>query len=103
VDKPQVTPTAQIMATSHLVEMALHLGKAADAQRYNASLARMKAAYHAKYWDASAQSYKGGSQTANLMPLVLGIPPPAERALAARAFVAKVECRHPTHMPAPQN
>ena len=38
-----------------------------------------------------AKSYKGGAQTANLMPLILNIPPPAERALAAAAFVAKVQ------------
>ena len=63
IDKPQVTATAQIMATSHLVEMAQHLGKTADAQEYNATLVRMKAAYHTKYWDANAKSYKGGTQT----------------------------------------
>jgi hypothetical protein len=90
VDKPQVTATAQIMATSHLVEMAVHLGNVADARHYNGTLAAMKTAYHGRYWDTAAKSYKGGAQTANLMPLILDIPPPAERALAASAFVAKV-------------
>lgn len=61
IDKPQVTPTAQIMATSHLVEMAMHLGKKGEAMEYNASLAKMKAAYHTKYWDASAKSCKHGA------------------------------------------
>ena len=79
------------MATQHLAEMAQHLGNTADATHYNATLARMKVAYHAKYWDANAKSYKGGSQTANLMPLILDIPPPAERALAAADFVGKVQ------------
>jgi hypothetical protein len=51
IGKPQVTATAQLMATSHLVEMAQHLGKAADAGYYNATLQNMKKAYHAKYWD----------------------------------------------------
>lgn len=92
-DKPQVVSTAQIMATSHLVEMAAHLGKAAEAESYNATLSKMKLAYHAKYWDKEAASYKGGSQTANLMPLILGIPPPAEKALAAASFVANVEAK----------
>jgi len=76
-----------------LVEMAAHLGKAAEAESYNVTLSKMKIAYHAKYWDAEAQGYKGGSQTANLMPLVLGIPPPAEKALAAASFVANVEAK----------
>ena len=48
-------------------------------------------AYHTKYWDAQAKSYRGGSQTANLMPLILDIPPPAQRALAKAAFVAEVQ------------
>lgn len=91
IDKPQVTSTAQIMATQHLVEMAQHLGNTADARQYNESVRRMKAAYHTKYWDATARSYKGGTQTANLMPLILDIPPAPECALAAAAFVAKVE------------
>jgi hypothetical protein len=65
-EKPQVVATAQIMATSHLVEMAAHLGKMADAAAYNVSLTKMKLAYHSKYWDSEAKSYIGGSQTANL-------------------------------------
>ncbi len=89
--KPQVTSLAQILATRNLVLMAAHLGKASDAASYNVSLTKLRAAYHAKYWDAAAHSYHGGSQTANLMPLILGIPPPAARAQAAAAFVAKVE------------
>ena len=47
-DKPQVTATAQIMATSHLVEMASHLQLAADVSRYNASLQAQRASYHAR-------------------------------------------------------
>ena len=90
-DKPQVTSTSQIMVTSHIVDMAQHLGKTADAASYNATLHGLRAAYHAKYWDAGAKSYRGGTQTANLMPLILDIPPPAARAQAAAAFVASVE------------
>ena len=87
----QVTSTAQIMATSNLVEMAALLGKTADVLRYNSTLEKIKLAYHAKYWEAEAKSYKGNSQTANLMPLILKIPPGAEeRDLAAAAFVANV-------------
>jgi hypothetical protein len=92
-EKPQVVATAQIMATSHLVEMAAHLGKMADAAAYNVSLTKMKLAYHSKYWDSEAKSYIGGSQTANLMPLILEIPPPAEKAQAAASFVANVEAK----------
>lgn len=90
-EKPQVTALAQIMSTGHLAAMAAHLGKTSDAATYSAAAARQRTAYHTKYWDTNACSYKGGSQTANLMPLILGIPPPADRAKAAEAFVAKVQ------------
>ena len=43
--------------------------------QYNATLTQLKQAYHTKYWNASAQSCRSGSQAANLMPLILDIPP----------------------------
>ena len=91
IDKPQVTATSQIRVTAHLVEMAQHLGKHDDVQTYNATLHRLRTAYHTKYWDAKAKSYHGGTQTANLMPIVLDIPPPAEREMAASAFLTSVQ------------
>ena len=86
-NKSQVVATAQIMSTSHLVEMAAHLGKDQDTKKYNASLVKLKLAYHAKYWNPNYKAYQGATQTANLMPLILDIPPAAERGLAAAAFV----------------
>ncbi len=71
--------------------MAVHLGKQDDVDKYNATLRRLRTVYHNKYWDAGAKSYRGGTQTANLLPLILDIPPTAEREMAASAFVAAVQ------------
>ena len=60
-DKSQVTSMSQIMATSHLVEMAAHLGKTAEAELYNATLQKLRSGYHAKYWDGISQQYKTGT------------------------------------------
>ena len=91
-DKPQVTSMTQIQAVSHLVDMAEYLGKHADAKAYNRTLLSLKAAYHRTYWDLSCRCYKSGSQTANLMPLILNIPPSdLETKMAAKAFVENVE------------
>ena len=80
----------QIQAVSHLVEMAEHLQRIKDVSFYNTTLTTLKIMYHHKYWNSSTNSYQGNTQTSNLMPLVLNIPPPTERVMAANAFVANV-------------
>ena len=91
IGKPQVTATTQIMVLSNLVEMAQHLGKTSDVTLYNNTLLNARKAYHAKYWNVTLKSYIGGTQTANLVPLMLNIPPTAEeRTATASTFVADV-------------
>ena len=90
IPKPQVTATAQLMATSHVVEMAEYLQLQKDVQYYNQTLRTLKQLYHAKYWNESLKSY-GHQQVANLMPLVLNIPPTAlAQKQTADAFVASI-------------
>ena len=91
-NKSQVTSTAQIQALSHVLKIAKYLNKTEDVTTFNRTLLMLKSAYHAKYWVASSKSYKGGTQTANLMPLILDIPPSEDvREMAAEAFVKSVE------------
>ena len=91
-NKSQVTSTAQIQALSHVLKIAKYLNKTDDVTTFNRTLLMLKSAYHAKYWVASSKSYKGGTQTANLMPLILDIPPSEDvRKMAAEAFVRSVE------------
>ena len=87
-----MTSTAQIQALSHVLKIAKYLNKTDDVATFNRTLLMLKSAYHAKYWVASSKSYKGGTQTANLMPLILDIPPSEDvREMAAEAFVRSVE------------
>ena len=48
----------------------------------------MKAQYHTEYWDPKALSYRGGSQTANLLPILLNITPADCRTHAEAALLA---------------
>ena len=72
---------------AHVRDMAEHLGLDADVMRYNATLKTLSAAYHTLYWDPTASSYRGGTQTANLLPLLLDIPTPQARQQAEAALV----------------
>jgi len=73
--KAQVTGWAQLLAVSHLVDLAKMTGKSDDVQRYSGLLARLKAAYHAAYFSTADGFYHGGTQVAQVLPLFLQIPP----------------------------
>ena len=74
---PQVTGFSHLLSIHRLVEIATAAGNSADAAKYNQTLQTLKAGYHKAYWDAKTMNY-GASQTANLLPLFLDIPPPEQ-------------------------
>ena len=86
---PQVTGWSHLLSVHRLVEIATHAGKTEDAQFYTRTLARLKSAYHARYWNEKTASY-GPSQTANLLPLYLDVPPAENISATAAAYVAAV-------------
>jgi len=55
------------------------LGKADDARRYARLAGEIKRAFNATWWNKETGQYATGSQTANLLPLALGIVPEAQR------------------------
>lgn len=61
-------------------KIAALLRRGDDAAEYRALAAREKEAFNRKYWDAEKGWYDRGSQTANAMPLELGIVPEDRRA-----------------------
>eukprot|EP00038_Savillea_parva_P015483 m.14055 g.14055 ORF g.14055 m.14055 type:complete len:1286 (-) comp3115_c0_seq1:253-4110(-) len=91
----QVTGWGHILGVSHLVDLANLTGRANDAAMYGALLTELKMRYHKAYFDATKGYYAGGSQTAQVLPLLLDIPPDGAttastvaqlvRSLAARA------------------
>ena len=61
-------------------KIASLLGHADDATRYGELAGREKAAFDARFWNPAAGYYDKGSQTANAMPLQLGIVPEERQA-----------------------
>jgi hypothetical protein len=58
-----------------MARIARLLGFAADAARYEGLARREAEAFNRRFWDAEHGWYDTGSQTANAMPLALGIVP----------------------------
>ena len=92
----QLTPTA-LTATAIYLEnhqklalIAAHLGRDADARRHAAAAERIAAAFNNEFFDTDAGLYATGSQTAQAMPLVLGIVPEGHEARVLEALVADI-------------
>jgi alpha-L-rhamnosidase len=80
-----------------MAKMATLLGHAEDAAQYAALAQREKDAFNAKYWDAEKGWYDRGSQTANAMPLALGVVPEDRRKLVMDHIVTDIY-QHDSHI-----
>jgi hypothetical protein len=59
--------------------------------KYTSLLAELKTSYHVSYWDKTINGYKSGTQTAQLLPLYMDIPPTeTERANAQKILLANL-------------
>jgi hypothetical protein len=76
-----------------LAHTARLLGKTSDAARYAALAAEVRAAYNAQFYDPQTRQYAGGSQTANAMPVAMGIVEPQNAAAVVEAIVADIRKR----------
>lgn len=95
----QLTPIA-VTATAFWCESALrlgdiaeHLGQIGDARRYRGLGGEIASAFHREFFHADTGTYATGSQTAQALPLVLGIVPDHERARVLAALVQDIERR----------
>lgn len=95
----QLTPNS-LIATAIFYEDALVLAKTArllgqnaDATRFEALSKQVKDAFNTKFFNPATGTYSTNSQTANSMPLVLGIVDPANRQSVVEAIVADVQRR----------
>ncbi len=87
--------TATLMLYEDAVDMekiATLLGKKNDAVKYAALAEREKAAFNARFFDAANGFYDKGSQTAQAMPLALGIVPEAKSCCGAGAHDCGYSC-----------
>jgi hypothetical protein len=71
-------------------ETAALLGKAGDAATFSQFTTNIAAAFNRTYYSAANGYYANGSQTAQAMPLALGIVDPANRATVLSNLVANV-------------
>ncbi len=76
---------AQIMAATATV-----LGKSDDAAQYRQLAGSIATAFNKSYYSAAHGSYSTGSQTANSLPLYLGIVSPANQNAVVSSLVANV-------------
>jgi alpha-L-rhamnosidase len=79
---------AEIMA--HVAEL---LGKTDDAKQFSDLAESVRAAFNEKFYDPTNRFYATGSQTANSIPLVMGLCEPKNRAAVLEAIVADVRKR----------
>ncbi len=95
-----VTGTLMLVECAQAMErIAGLLGRDADVREFAEVERRAAAAFKARFWDAGHRWYDKGSQTANAMPLALGIVPEAERAAVLGQVVRDIEA-HQDHVTA---
>jgi alpha-L-rhamnosidase len=96
--------TAGVTGTMMLYEdavamqrIAALLGHGDEAVSYAALAEREKVAFNTRFWDPANQYYDKGSQTANAMPLALGVVPEDKRAVVLEHVVADIHA-HEDHV-----
>ncbi len=95
----QLTPIA-VTATATYYEdlrvmttIARRLGRASDAEDFERRAAAVREAFNRRFFDAETGSYAAGSQTANAMASVLGLPPDGRENDVLEAIVADIRSR----------
>jgi hypothetical protein len=78
-------------------KIATILGRPDDAAGFGALATREAAAFNQKYWDATKGYYDRGSQTANAMPLALGIVPEEHRVAVLQHVIDDIHA-HDDHI-----
>ncbi|MCC6489872.1 MAG: glycoside hydrolase family 78 protein [Candidatus Hydrogenedentes bacterium] len=83
-----VTATAVYYQNLTILERAARLlGKSDDARQFGERAGAVRAAFNAQYYRQDAHQYDRNSQTANAMPLVLGLVEESERVGVAKNLV----------------
>jgi alpha-L-rhamnosidase len=80
-----------------LARTAQVVGRQADAAHYAELLPKIRTAINVRFFDAGKNSYRNGTQTAQLLALAFGIVPDDRRAAVAQSLVDDVT-RHTNHL-----
>jgi hypothetical protein len=82
-----------------LQKLSLLLGKGDDARKYETLAREVRAAFNAKMFNAQTNEYDTGSQTANAMPLAVGLVPDDRREAVLNNLVQDIR-NHTNHVTA---
>jgi alpha-L-rhamnosidase len=82
-----------------LQKAALLLGRVPDARKYAALAREVRAAFNSKMFNANTNEYDTGSQTANAMPLAVGLVPGDRREAVLNNLVQDIR-NHTNHVTA---
>jgi alpha-L-rhamnosidase len=74
-----------------LAQAATLLNRREDAARYQQQAERIRAAFHAKFFNAVTNQYATGSQCANSLAIVMGLVEPTNRAAVLDNIVTDIE------------
>jgi alpha-L-rhamnosidase len=77
-----------------MAQIATLLGHTDDAVRYAAEAASVRAAYNTRLFHPETNEYDRGSQTANAIPLALGIVPDRHRMAVLANLIADIHAHH---------
>jgi alpha-L-rhamnosidase len=80
-----------------LADAARVVGKTQDAALYDKLAAEIRVAFNREFYDAKTGTYGDGSQTANALPLFLGIPTDKEGGAGGRLF-DDIVYKHDSHL-----
>jgi hypothetical protein len=95
---PGVTGTLMLYEDARAMQrIATILGRAEDAVAYATLAARETDAFNTRFWNAGKGYYDQGSQTANAMPLGLGIVPKEHRTAVLQHVIADIHA-HDDHI-----
>jgi hypothetical protein len=97
---PGVTATAiYYQSLTSLARIATLLNHPGEAAAYTQEAAEVRTAFNARFYHSDTHQYDTGSQTANAMPLVLGLVPEPDRAAVLANLVADIHA-HSDHVTA---
>ena len=82
-----------------LQRVASLLGKRPEAAAYSRKAAHVRKAFNAKLFNPQTHQYDAGSQTANAMPLAIGLVPDSERSAVLANLVEDIR-KHNNHVTA---
>ena len=96
---PALTSTAYYHFDAQVAARAAEIaGRSEEARRYGALAEEIKAAFNRRFLDPESNDYATGSQTANAVPLALGLVPEERVGAVLANLIREIEEQHAGHL-----